>query len=57
MTSQLGQQTITMQILPNISRSKDNQRIKSGQLWNILTETKAGRLVPDLFLKSNWSAS
>ena len=30
--SQLGQQTITMHILPNISRSKSNHTIKLGQL-------------------------
>ena len=32
MTSQLGLQTITMHILPNISQSKGNQAIKFGQL-------------------------
>ena len=32
MTSQPGYQTITMHILPNISRSKDNQIRKLGQL-------------------------
>ena len=32
MTSQSGQQTIVMHILPNISRSKGNQTIKFGQL-------------------------
>ena len=32
MTSQLGKQTITIHILPNISRSKDNQAMKVGQL-------------------------
>ena len=32
MTSQLGKQTITIHILPNISRSKDNQTMKVGQL-------------------------
>ena len=32
MTSQLGQQTIAIHILPSISRSKDNQRMKFGQL-------------------------
>ena len=31
-TSQPGQQTITMHILPNISRSKGNQTMKLGQL-------------------------
>ena len=32
MTSQPGEQTITIHILPNISRSKGNQTMKFGQL-------------------------
>ena len=32
MTSHPGQQTIEIDKLPNISRSKDNQRMKLGQL-------------------------
>ena len=32
MTSQSGQQTITIHILPNISRSKGYQAIKFGQV-------------------------
>ena len=32
MTSQTGQQIITIHILPNISKSKDNQAIKFGEL-------------------------
>ena len=32
MTSQPGQQTIAIHIFPNISRSKDNQTMKFGQL-------------------------
>ena len=32
MTSQPGQQTITIHILPNISRSKDNQVMKLRQV-------------------------
>ena len=32
MTSQPGKQTIAMQILPNISRSKDNQTMELNQL-------------------------
>ena len=32
MTSRAGQQLITIQIFPNISKSKDNQTIKFGQL-------------------------
>ena len=32
MTSQPGQQTIVIHILPNILRSKDNQTMKYGQV-------------------------
>ena len=32
MTSQPGLQTVAIHILPNISQSKDNQTMKSGQL-------------------------
>ena len=32
MTSQLGEQTITIHTLPNISRSKDDKKMKFGQL-------------------------
>ena len=32
MASQPGYQTIVVHILPNISRSKDNQKVKVGQL-------------------------
>ena len=32
MTSQPGQQTVGIHILPNISRTKDNQTMKFGQL-------------------------
>ena len=32
MTSQTEEKTIVIHILPNISRSKDNQAMKSGQL-------------------------
>ena len=32
MTSQPGKQTIAIHILPNISRSKGNQAMKTGQL-------------------------
>ena len=32
MTSQPGKQPIVIHILPNISRSKDNQKMKFGQL-------------------------
>ena len=53
--------SITIQILPNISRSKGNQARKFGQLmeynntifyFKSHTENEAGRLVPDLFLFS-----
>ena len=32
MTSQPGEQTVTIHLLPNISQSKDNQTMKFGQL-------------------------
>ena len=32
MTSQPGQQTITIHMLPNISQSKGNQKVKLGQV-------------------------
>ena len=60
MTSQPGQQTIAIHILPNISRSKGNQTMKFGQLIkynmrNIFLEksyTKYGReFIPRLFSK------
>ena len=59
MPSQTGLQTIAIHILPNISQSKGNQKMKFGQFIeykkrNILqkkyAENKAKRLVPDLFL-------
>ena len=51
-TSQTGQQIITIQILPNISRSKDNKTMKFGQsiFPQINAENKLGRLAPDLSL-------
>ena len=58
-TSQTGLQTITIRILPNISRSKDNQAMEFDRLIeynkkNIFfknhAENEAGRLVPDLLL-------
>ena len=59
MTSHPGLHTITIHILPNISRSKDNQMMKLGQLieYNKIfffknrVENEAGKLVPNLFLK------
>ena len=59
MTSQPGQQTIIIHILPNISRSKSNQTIKLGQLiehnkkntyLKNYPENEVGRLVPDFYL-------
>ena len=58
MTSQPGEQTITLHIFPIVSRSKDNQTIKFGQLIeynkrNIFLQNYAknetGRIVSDLF--------
>ena len=60
MTSQPGSQTISMHILTNISRSKDNQAMKFDQLTecnvrNIFLEksyTKCGGdVIPTLFSK------
>ena len=62
MTSQRGQQTITIHILTNISKSKDNQAMKFGQLIeynlrNIFLEnpcTKCGgETIPTLFFKKS----
>ena len=59
MTSQTGQYTIKIEILPNISRSKGNQSKKFGQpteynVRNIFfknhVENELERLVPDLLL-------
>ena len=57
MTSQTGQQIIVILKLPNISRNKDNQAMKFGQiikrqkyLSSKIRQNEAGRLVPDLFL-------
>ena len=60
MTSQFGKQTITINILPNISRSKDNHVMKFGQLIeynmrNIFMRNYSQKVVvklfPDTFLK------
>ena len=54
-TSQPGSHTIAMHILSNISRRKDNQTMKLGQIiieiffFRNYPENEAGRLVPDLF--------
>ena len=61
MTSQTGQQTITIHILPDISRRKGNQTMKFGQLIecnmkNIFLEKSfekcGGETSPDPFLKN-----
>ena len=60
MTSQPGKQTIAIHILPYISRSKDNQTVKFGQLieYNMRrfflknhTQIVVEKLVPNPFLK------
>ena len=48
MTLQPGKQTLTIHILPIISRSKENQKMNFGQL--IEYESRAERLLQDLFL-------
>ena len=62
MTSQPGLQTITIHMLPNISRSKDNQTMKFGQLTecnmgNIFVEKSypkcAGEIIPRLLPKES----
>ena len=59
MMSQTGQQIITIHILPNISRTKDNPTMKFGEIIkysmrNIFVKKHAkyeiGKLVPELFL-------
>ena len=59
MTSRPGYQTTAIHILPNISRSTDNQTMKLVQLIEYTGEifflknhaqNEAGRLVPELFL-------
>ena len=47
MTSQPGQQTIAIHILPNISRSKDNQAMKFSQLIEYNME--------NIFLKKSYT--
>ena len=59
MTSQPEKQTVAMHIFPYISRSKENQTMKFGQLieynmWKtileiIYTQNFMEKLVPDLF--------
>ena len=58
MTSNIGKQIITIYTFPNISRSKDNQEMKLGQLidfnmdsffFKSHTKNEAGRLAADIF--------
>ena len=51
MTSQPGKQTIPIQILPNISRSKGNQTVKFGPLIESYTKCD-GETIPGPFLKN-----
>ena len=62
MTSQPGQQILTINILPNISRSKGNQKMKLGQLIEFNTRNiflrKAcikcgGETIPHPFIKND----
>ena len=63
MTSQHGLLTISMHILPNTSRSKDNQSVKIGQLltWKKMflknhTQNVVEKLFQDPFPKrQNWA--
>ena len=64
MTPRPGKQTITIHILPNISRSKDNQTVRFGQLIeynmrNISLEksyTKCGEeAIIKLFKNQDWA--
>ena len=65
MTLQSGKQTFAIHILPCISRSKDNQTVKYGQLieYNMKriflenqTQNIVEKLVPNPFLKNqNWA--
>ena len=53
MTLQTWKQTITIHILPNMSRSKGNETMKFGQLIDYNhTQKVVEKLVPDLFLKN-----
>ena len=54
MTSQSGQQTITIHILPNISQSKGNQTMKLGQLIEC---NKRNMFHQKLYGKWGWETS
>ena len=53
MTSQTGQQIITIHILPNISRSTDNQTMKFGQLKQNKMGNAVEKLVPEHLIKKS----
>ena len=57
MTSQPEKETIVIDILPNISWSIDNQKIKFGQLvknnMRIIFQDVVGKLFTDPFLKKS----
>ena len=53
MTSQTGQQIITIHILPNISRSTDNQTMKFGQLKQNNMGNAVEKLVQEHFIKKS----
>ena len=58
LTSQNGQQTVTIGILPSLSRRKSNQTMKLSELRNIISqenyaENEEEKLVSDLFLIRN----
>ena len=57
MTGQPGKQTIAMNILPKISRSKSNQTIKFGQLieWHEKQKNHTQNVLGKLFLFSKIS--
>ena len=57
MTSQPEKQTITIHILTNISRSKDNQAMKFGQLYTkcvfgYYTQNVVDKIFPEPFIKN-----
>ena len=48
MTSQPGKQTIAIYILPSISKSKDNQTMKSGQLIEYNMRNFFRKIIPKM---------
>ena len=63
MTSQPGKQTVAIHVMPNMSRSKDNERMKFGQLieYNMInfflekSNTKSGAKTMLRDSDQNWS--